>query len=61
MNDTLWAVAKDMRNEVSNRIEHRPLPEYANSVERPAPPAARRWIAAALVAGALVIFHALVG
>ena len=58
MNDLLWQIAQDKRSEVCQSIELRPLPE---TVEASAKSSAWRWAAAALIAGALVIFHALIG
>jgi hypothetical protein len=58
MDDTLWAVAKEMRNERCSIIERRPLPDATNTTQSFQ---VRRLMAAALVAAALVIFHIAIG
>jgi hypothetical protein len=58
MDDTLWAVAKELRNERCEAIEQRPLPEAA---DMPQSFQVRRLLAAVLVAAALVVFHIALG
>ena len=58
MDDTLWALAKELRNERCEAIEQRPLPEASDTAKSFQ---LRRLMAAALVAAALVVFHVMLG
>jgi hypothetical protein len=57
MDDTLWAVAKELRNERSAAIEQPP----AEMTETPKRFQPRRLLVAALVAAVLVVFHVALG
>ena len=58
MDDTLWTVAKALRNERSAAIEQQPLPETAEPAQ---PFQVRRLVVTTLVAAALVVFHLALG
>ena len=58
MDDTLWAVAKELRNERCEAIEQRPLPDATDTTQSFQ---VRRLMAVALVAAALVVFHMVLG
>jgi hypothetical protein len=58
MDDTLWALAKELRNERCETIEQTPLPEAADTTQSLQ---VRRLMVTAFVAVALVIFHMAIG